>query len=146
MVSPWLGEFATVSDTLTIAFTLASRDLAMRILLVTSMVPDPDGIGAMPKLFSAQLTGLLARHDVTLLSSFGEDRGQAEAAEALLASGLDAHFVDRRRSSSATALAGPWRARGAVGRAGAGPGGSSAERPACSRWSTSLAHERRPST
>lgn len=81
----------------------------MRILLVTSMVPDPDGIGAMPKLFSAQLTGLLARHDVTLLSSFGEDRGQAEAAEALLASGLDAHFVDRRRSRS---IARRWLVRG----------------------------------
>jgi len=74
----------------------------MRILLVTSMVPDPGGIGAMPKLFHAQLSGLLDRdHEVTLLASFGEDRGQAEAAEALLASGLDAHFVDRRRSSSA---------------------------------------------
>jgi glycosyltransferase involved in cell wall biosynthesis len=74
----------------------------MRILLVTSMVPDPGGIGAMPKLFDAQLTGLLDRnHEVTLLASFGEDRGQAEAAEALVASGLDAHFVDRRRSNSA---------------------------------------------
>lgn len=73
----------------------------MRILLVTSMVPDPSGIGAMPKLFDAQLSGLLERdHEVTLLASFGEDRGQAEAAEALVASGLDAHFVDRRRSSS----------------------------------------------
>jgi glycosyltransferase involved in cell wall biosynthesis len=54
----------------------------------------------MPKLFHAQLSGLRERHDVTLLGSFGEDRGQAEAAAALAASGLDAHFVDRRRSSS----------------------------------------------
>ena len=73
------------------------------------MVPDPGGIGAMPKLFSAQLSGLLRRHDVTLLSTYGEDRGQAEAAEALLAGGLDAHFVDRRRSSSALRR---WRVRG----------------------------------
>jgi len=72
----------------------------MRILLVTSMVPDPGGIGAMPKLFHAQLTGLGERHDVTLLCSFGEDPGQAEAAAALLASDVDAHFVDRRRSGS----------------------------------------------
>jgi len=54
----------------------------------------------MPKLFHAQLSGLLERHEVTLLCSFGEDPGQAEAAAALTASGLDAHFVDRRRSSS----------------------------------------------
>ncbi|MGA8745530.1 MAG: glycosyltransferase [Solirubrobacterales bacterium] len=81
----------------------------MRILLITSMVPDREGIGAMPKLFSAQLNGLLARHEVTLLASFGEDRGQAEAAAALLGSGLDAHFVDRRRSSSPARR---WQVRG----------------------------------
>ena len=34
----------------------------------------------MPKLFHAQLTGLLERNDVTLVCSFGEDPGQAEAA------------------------------------------------------------------
>jgi glycosyltransferase involved in cell wall biosynthesis len=73
----------------------------MRILLATSMVPDPDGIGAMPKLYHAQLEGLSRRHEVTLVSTFGEDPGQAEAARALAGSGLDAHFVDRRRSPSA---------------------------------------------
>lgn len=73
----------------------------MRILLVTSMVPDAEGIGAIPKLFEAQLRGLRERHEVTLVSTFGEDPGQAEAAERLLRSGLDAHIVDRRRSSSA---------------------------------------------
>jgi glycosyltransferase involved in cell wall biosynthesis len=80
----------------------------MRILLVTSMVPDADGIGAMPKLFDAQLRGLSARHEVTLVSTFGEDPGQAEAAERLLRSDLDAHIVDRRRSSSAARR---WRVR-----------------------------------
>lgn len=73
----------------------------MRILLVTSMVPDAEGIGAMPKLFDAQLRGLAERHEVTLVSTFGEDPGQAEAAERLLRSDVDAHIVDRRRSSSA---------------------------------------------
>jgi hypothetical protein len=72
----------------------------MRILLITSMVPDAEGIGAMPKLFAAQLDGLRERHEVTLVSTFGEDPGQAEAAARLLRSGLDAHIVDRRRSSS----------------------------------------------
>jgi polysaccharide biosynthesis protein PslH len=91
----------------------------MRILLVTSMVPDAEGIGAMPKLFDAQLRGLRERHDVTLVSTFGEDPGQAEAAERLLRSDLDAHIVDRRRSSSAlrrarvrAELAGTWATKG----------------------------------
>jgi glycosyltransferase involved in cell wall biosynthesis len=91
----------------------------MRILLVTSMVPDAEGIGAMPKLFEAQLRGLAERHDVTLVASFGEDPGQAEAADRLRRSGVDAHFVDRRRSSSAarrwrvrTELTASWARRG----------------------------------
>src|SRR3954465_8169790 len=84
----------------------------VRILLATSMVPDAEGIGAMPKLFHAQLTGLLESHDVTLVCSFGEDRGQAEAAGALTAAGVDAHFVDRRRSDS---LPRRWRVRAELG-------------------------------
>jgi len=72
------------------------------------MVPDPGGIGAMPKLYHAQLTGLLERHDVTLVGSYGEDPGQAEAAEALSASGVEAHLVDRRRSASPARR---WRVR-----------------------------------
>ncbi len=80
----------------------------MRILLITSMVPDANGIGAMPKLFDAQLRGLSERHEVTLVSTLGEDRGQAEAAQRLSRSGLDAHILDRRRSSSAPRR---WRTR-----------------------------------
>jgi glycosyltransferase involved in cell wall biosynthesis len=80
----------------------------MRILLVTSMVPDLDGVGAIPKLLHAQLTGLRERHEITLVSPVGEDPGQAEAAERIAASGLDAHFVDRRRSRSAARR---WRVR-----------------------------------
>jgi glycosyltransferase involved in cell wall biosynthesis len=70
----------------------------MRVLLVTSMVPDPDGVGAIPKLLAAQLQGLSARHEVTLLTTFGEDPGQAEAAERLAREGFDVHAADRRRS------------------------------------------------
>ncbi len=105
----------------------------MRIMLVTSMVPDADGIGAIPKLLAAQLEGLHERHEVTLVSTFGEDPGQAEAAERLLGSGLDAHILDRRRSASAPRR---WRVRASsprAGRPGTGPGGSSAAPPGCSR-------------
>jgi polysaccharide biosynthesis protein PslH len=80
----------------------------MRILLVTSMVPDPAGIGAIPKLLAAELEGLRERHEVTLVTTFGEDPGQAEAAERLLRSGIDAHIADRRRSGSAARR---WRVR-----------------------------------
>jgi polysaccharide biosynthesis protein PslH len=73
----------------------------MRILLVTSMVPDAGGIGAIPKLLAAELEGLSERHEVTLLTTFGEDPGQAEAAARLLESGLDVQALDRRRSRSA---------------------------------------------
>ena len=66
----------------------------MRILLVTSMVPDPAGVGAIPKLLAAQLAGLRERgHEITLVTTFGEDPGQAEAAAELLASALDAHIL-----------------------------------------------------
>lgn len=80
----------------------------MRILLVTSMVPDANGVGAIPKLLHAQLLGLAERNEITLVAPFGEDRGQAAAAERLAASDLDAHFVDRRRSGSARRR---WRVR-----------------------------------
>ncbi len=80
----------------------------MRILLVTSMVPDASGIGAIPKLLAAELEGLRERHEVTLLSTFGEDPGQAEAADRLLRSDLDAHIVDRRRAPSPARR---WRVR-----------------------------------
>ena len=73
----------------------------MRVLLITSMVPDPVGIGAIPKLLAAELEGLEARHEVTLLTTYGEDPGQAEAAARLRESGADVEALDRRRSSSA---------------------------------------------
>jgi glycosyltransferase involved in cell wall biosynthesis len=81
----------------------------MRIMLVTSMVPDAAGVGAIPKLLAAQLQGLRERrHEITLVTTFGEDPGQAEAAAKLLGSGLDAHILDRRRSASARRR---WRVR-----------------------------------
>lgn len=105
----------------------------MRILLVTSMVPDAEGIGAIPKLLAAELEGLRERHEVTLLTTFGEDPGQAEAAARLARSDLDFHVVDRRRSSSparrwrvraelaASWLTRPWPWRVVCGAAGVQP-------------------------
>jgi glycosyltransferase involved in cell wall biosynthesis len=75
----------------------------MRILLVTSMVPQAEGAGAIPELLHAQVAGLREHHDITLVTSFGDLRGQAEAALDLRRSGLDVHFLDGRRSSASFA-------------------------------------------
>lgn len=80
----------------------------MRILLIGPMVPQRDGFGAMPKLLHAQVQGLAARHELTVLAPFGDLPGQAESAAALAASGLDAHFVDGRRPAGTAAR---WRVR-----------------------------------
>jgi glycosyltransferase involved in cell wall biosynthesis len=82
----------------------------MRILLVVSMVPQADGLGAIPKLLHAQLAGLRSRNQVTVVGSFGDLSGQAEAAQELMrASDLSAHFADRRRAGSGARR---WRVRG----------------------------------
>jgi glycosyltransferase involved in cell wall biosynthesis len=74
----------------------------MRILLVVSMVPQADGLGAIPKLLHAQLAGLRERHELTVVGSYGDLPGQAEAAAELMgADDLKAVFADRRRSASA---------------------------------------------
>ncbi len=86
----------------------ASGGRALRILLVAPMVPQADGFGAIPKLLHAQVQGLSAKHELTLLAPFGDLPAQAEAAEALAGSGLDAHFVDGRRAAAAGER---WRVR-----------------------------------
>ncbi len=80
----------------------------MRILLVTPMLPRKDGTGAIPILLHAQLLGLRQRHEVTLVSTVGDEPGEAQAAERLRASGVDAHLADRRQPHS---VAGRWRRR-----------------------------------
>ncbi len=69
----------------------------MRILLVTPMVPDPHGLGAIPVLLHAELQALRARHDVVLVTAVGDERGEAEAAAALVSDGVEARFADRRQ-------------------------------------------------
>lgn len=80
----------------------------MKILIVAPMPPQPSGRGAIPLLLDAQVSGLRERNEVTFVSAVGEEAGEAEGAERLRDSGLDAHFADRRLSSSARQR---WRRR-----------------------------------
>lgn len=61
------------------------------------MPPRAEAPGAIPLVLHALLTGLRARHEVTLITGFGEESGELEAVEALSRSGLEVHAVDRRR-------------------------------------------------
>lgn len=75
----------------------------MRILIVATVPPDPDGAGAIPILLHAQLSGLRERNEVTLVSAVGDEPGEAEAAARVADTGIDAHFADRRRPATASA-------------------------------------------
>jgi glycosyltransferase involved in cell wall biosynthesis len=90
----------------------------MRILIVAPVPPQEGGSGAIPVLLDAQLTGLRERNEVTFVSSVGDEPGEAEAVERLRASGLDAHFADRRRPGAGlqrwrrrARMAGAWSLR-----------------------------------
>jgi glycosyltransferase involved in cell wall biosynthesis len=80
----------------------------MKILIVAPMPPQPAGGGAIPVLLDAQIAGLRERNEVTFVSAVGEEPGEAEAAEQLGGSGLDAHFADRRQPQAARRR---WRRR-----------------------------------
>src|SRR5690348_10033538 len=69
----------------------------MRILLVTPMPPRAEAPGAIPIVLHAELTGLQKLHDVTLVTCFGDEHGESEAAEDLRRSGADVHAIDRRQ-------------------------------------------------
>jgi glycosyltransferase involved in cell wall biosynthesis len=69
----------------------------VRILLVTPMPPRPEAPGAIPLVLHALVTGLRARHEITLVTVVGDEPGELEAAEAVRRSGLDVHAVDRRQ-------------------------------------------------
>lgn len=80
----------------------------MRILLIVPMVPREDGAGAIPLLLHAELAGLRQEHEVTLVTAVGDEAGEVEAVERLLASGLDARVADRRQPRRVLAR---WRRR-----------------------------------
>jgi glycosyltransferase involved in cell wall biosynthesis len=80
----------------------------MKILIVAPMPPQPAGGGAIPVLLDAQIAGLRERNEVTFVSAVGEEPGEAEAAERLRDSGLDAHFANRRQPRTALRR---WRRR-----------------------------------
>jgi hypothetical protein len=75
--------------------TRAGPGPRMSLLLVTPMPPDPRGMGAIPTLLHAQLLGLRARHDVTLVTVAGPDLAEIEAVERLARAGIDVHAVVR---------------------------------------------------
>ena len=68
----------------------------MRILLVTPMPPRAEAPGAIPLLLHAELKGLSARHEVTLITVVGDEDGEDEAALELQRSMPEVHVVDRR--------------------------------------------------
>ena len=75
----------------------------MRILLLSAMVPRRAGGGAIPVLLYAELAGLAERHEVTLLTTIGDEPGEAAAALELREAlpGVDLRLVDRRADSAA---------------------------------------------
>jgi polysaccharide biosynthesis protein PslH len=80
----------------------------MRILVVAPMLPRTGGGGAIPILLQAQLQGLAASDEVTFVSAFGDEPGEAEAAAALARSPYDLHAADRRQPTAAVSR---WRRR-----------------------------------
>ncbi len=79
----------------------------MKILLVAPMPPQPQAPGAIPLVLYAELIGLMARHDVTLVTVAGPDRSEWAALDRLQAMGVDVQAV---RRSEPTGLA-HWRRR-----------------------------------
>jgi glycosyltransferase involved in cell wall biosynthesis len=67
----------------------------MRILLVTPMPPQRQAPGAIPLVLYAQLTGLRARHSITLVTVAGPDSSEWAALDRLSTMGLDVQAVRR---------------------------------------------------
>jgi glycosyltransferase involved in cell wall biosynthesis len=72
----------------------------VKILLIAPMLPHAEGAGAIPVLLHAELVGLRAHHDVTLVAGIGDEPGEDEAAAALIQAGVDVHLAERRRPGS----------------------------------------------
>lgn len=68
----------------------------MRVLLVVPMPPDSGAPSAIPVLLAAELEGLAARHDVTVVAVAGPEPAELEAVERLRADGFEVHAAERR--------------------------------------------------
>ena len=67
----------------------------MKILLVTPMPPQPQAPGAIPLVLHAELTGLMARHEISLVTIAGHEPGEQEAVTQLKAMGVEVRAVRR---------------------------------------------------
>jgi glycosyltransferase involved in cell wall biosynthesis len=94
----------------------------MKILMVTPMPPQPQAPGAIPLVLHAELTGLMPRHEITLVTIAGLEPGEQQAIGQLVAAGLEVQVVQntppqgwqrwqRRWRLASTWLKGqyPWR-------------------------------------
>src|SRR5439155_19415468 len=78
----------------------SARQVSLRpvkILLVTPMPPSAHAPGAIPLVLHAQLVGLLARHEVTLVTVPGAEAGEHDSIEELRQQGVDVHVVKHER-------------------------------------------------
>jgi glycosyltransferase involved in cell wall biosynthesis len=73
----------------------------MRILLLTPMPPDRRAPGAIPVVLHAQLLGLRAQHEVTVVCVAGPDPRELAAVDALAADGVEIHAARRHALSPA---------------------------------------------
>ncbi|MGZ4337111.1 MAG: glycosyltransferase family 4 protein, partial [Gaiellaceae bacterium] len=73
------------------------------------MAPRREARGAIPMLLHAQLVGLRGRHDLALLTVFGDEAGDEAAVSALRSSGVDVHAVDTRVDDSFVRWRRRWR-------------------------------------
>ena len=90
----------------------------MRILLVTPMPPDRDAPSAIQALLMAQLRGLSARNEVSLVCVAGPDEAQIASVDRLREEGFDVHPAIRRRGD----LRRGWRRRAQLARGWLGTG------------------------
>lgn len=67
----------------------------MKILMVTPMPPQAIAAGAIPILIHAELTGLLPRHSITLVTAAGPDPAELDALEHAREMGIDVQAVRR---------------------------------------------------
>ena len=67
--------------------------------MLTPMPPQARGSGAIPVVLHAQLIGLAARHDLTLVTVAGAEPGEWEAVEELRKSGIPVRAVRRTELS-----------------------------------------------